>query len=710
MGLHFVYRVDVVRRRGLHLSARRRVTIEHRAAVLIFTLLLQICYLVPNILLLRDACTFFDSYSPTLIFILLEWLCWGALGLLMLLQAHWHIPLCPLNTSWLAKVTLTPRQTDRSRPDAGAIDLGWDWRLLAPKLAGLAFFYGIFLTLWTLYNTHHVMDDWRATCQIAMRSATPKATIRQLSPDICDGRGSEHGFTIALVVLLIVALFWFTFLLAAAWKELSLRPYKGYRMANQTLRTTIATTFGPLFIITLSMAVLWLGDWDSCDAAVLVWPGLAPAHVQIAAYCCIMTLLSTPFPRVMADTFHQGLLQEFTWREEDMPRARDARIAAAGSDSGIGCEPMFCMETALLAGFASHLVYEDAYGDEGATHLPQVMEAFGLDSSVTFHERATALHVVAAWSNERVIVAFRGTVEPANIRHDMQFCLAAASADIFAEAADAVGSKGMAVHRGFRHTWMHGGQSTKIVSFLSTILGSLYSATGKHPQVLLCGHSLGGALATLCAIDIRQRCGDKLLPRNCLSVYTFGSPRVGTHALARFYDARITCNHWNIVNAHDVVAHGGKLCGAYKHVGQRVLVNAQGDIIVRPSFVEASFQHWLFSERLADHFLRAYRDSTFAICCQYGITDERLSLLLQAIGAPPLGRKHVAVSLEEFRATEEQALQREARMCGGFLPQWLRALMARVRRPDALMESRGDMEARRQAANGDTDPVPENAA
>ncbi len=40
----------------------------------------------------------------------------------------------------------------------------------------------------------------------------------------------------------------------------------------------------------------------------------------------------------------------------------------------------------------------------------------------------------------------------------------------------------------------------------------------------------------------------------------------------------------------DVVTRGGKMVFLYSRPGQRVLVNSRGDMIVRPSWVEASLQ------------------------------------------------------------------------------------------------------------------------
>lgn len=56
------------------------------------------------------------------------------------------------------------------------------------------------------------------------------------------------------------------------------------------------------------------------------------------------------------------------------------------------------------------------------------------------------------------------------------------------------------------------------------------------------GHSLGGALATLAAIDL-QRVSS--FPR--LQVYTYGAPRTGNHAFAREYEALVP-HTWHLIN------------------------------------------------------------------------------------------------------------------------------------------------------------------
>ncbi len=42
--------------------------------------------------------------------------------------------------------------------------------------------------------------------------------------------------------------------------------------------------------------------------------------------------------------------------------------------------------------------------------------------------------------------------------------------------------------------------------------------------------------------------------------------------------------------AQDVIARAGRFWGLYKRAGQRVMINPSGDLIVRPTFIEAAAQ------------------------------------------------------------------------------------------------------------------------
>jgi predicted lipase len=65
-------------------------------------------------------------------------------------------------------------------------------------------------------------------------------------------------------------------------------------------------------------------------------------------------------------------------------------------------------------------------------------------------------------------------------------------------------------------------------------MNHIFSAYGMFEQI---GHSLGGALAELDALYLTLN-----LPSNIsIKAVTYGTPRVGNHAFARFYDKNVRC-------------------------------------------------------------------------------------------------------------------------------------------------------------------------
>ncbi|XP_053402796.1 lipase ZK262.3-like [Mercenaria mercenaria] len=75
----------------------------------------------------------------------------------------------------------------------------------------------------------------------------------------------------------------------------------------------------------------------------------------------------------------------------------------------------------------------------------------------------------------------------------------------------------------------------------------------KYPDydVLIIGHSLGGAIASLTAASLIYT---GVVRENKLPLYTFGMPRVGDKDYALSHD-RIVNNSWRVVHGRDIVAH-----------------------------------------------------------------------------------------------------------------------------------------------------------
>ncbi|KAL2003453.1 hypothetical protein VTN02DRAFT_3764 [Thermoascus thermophilus] len=122
----------------------------------------------------------------------------------------------------------------------------------------------------------------------------------------------------------------------------------------------------------------------------------------------------------------------------------------------------------------------------------------------------------------RIIVAFRGTYSITNTILD----LSAVPQAYVPYPADGDGQQdkcaNCTVHAGFMTSW----QTAR-----STVLSHVSTALQQHPdyEVVLVGHSLGGAVAALAGLEMQLR-GWK--PQ----VTTFGEPRIGNAALVRFID------------------------------------------------------------------------------------------------------------------------------------------------------------------------------
>ena len=79
------------------------------------------------------------------------------------------------------------------------------------------------------------------------------------------------------------------------------------------------------------------------------------------------------------------------------------------------------------------------------------------------------------------------------------------------------------------------------------------------------GHSLGGALATLAAYDIRKQLQNNQQSNTQVVCYTFAAPRTGNHAFAREYNAAVP-DTWSVINDQVSPLHFCS-CSDEMHVG-----------------------------------------------------------------------------------------------------------------------------------------------
>lgn len=139
-----------------------------------------------------------------------------------------------------------------------------------------------------------------------------------------------------------------------------------------------------------------------------------------------------------------------------------------------------------------------------------------------------------------IIVAFRGTYSITNTIVDLstipqEYVPYPAPDDEEGEPENRC--ENCAVHMGFMSSWR---------SAREVVLPALQAAREKNPgyPVQLIGHSLGGAVAALAALELRLSLGWK-----DITVTTFGEPRVGNKALAQYLDAAFGLKNGSVEDA-----------------------------------------------------------------------------------------------------------------------------------------------------------------
>lgn len=143
------------------------------------------------------------------------------------------------------------------------------------------------------------------------------------------------------------------------------------------------------------------------------------------------------------------------------------------------------------------------------------------------------------------VVVFRGT--EADDWNDIK-----ADADAIAALAETVGK----VHRGFKRE----------VDVIWPLIEKELESNDK--PLWFCGHSLGGALATICS----GRCVLSYLKMEPAGLYTFGSPRVG----CRRYVNHVPLRHYRWVNNNDIVARVPPVLLGYRHSGTEQYLDRHG--------------------------------------------------------------------------------------------------------------------------------------
>ncbi|GMH51830.1 hypothetical protein TL16_g01096 [Triparma laevis f. inornata] len=232
-------------------------------------------------------------------------------------------------------------------------------------------------------------------------------------------------------------------------------------------------------------------------------------------------------------------------------------------------------------------------------------------------------------------------------------------------------------------TGIHGGFAEAYESIRPDLMQHVAKELLENPaDVYVTGHSLGGALAHICAYDLASNVLPKLnktletkwraeikalgsewidlyvgrLKRAMrLCCYSFGAPRSFSRATARRYNEKVPAT-FRVACDGDIVTSFPKYAGGkYKHVKNHVVVDGQGSgqLIVSPSFVERRF-HLASRNKLKRHSMQCYR---LGIWGSIGQTAEERA---RAFSQSGLNQKEIDAFIEKGRNEVEAEAEAEA--------------------------------------------------
>ncbi|PLB52573.1 alpha/beta-hydrolase [Aspergillus steynii IBT 23096] len=164
-------------------------------------------------------------------------------------------------------------------------------------------------------------------------------------------------------------------------------------------------------------------------------------------------------------------------------------------------------------------------------------------------------------THKRILLAYRGTVSDENGETDLKFQ--------HVDASDAC--TGCKAHEGF---W---GASNAAIESLQS---SVESAAKENPDytITVIGHSLGGALATLGAVSLRNA-------GHTVDLYTYGAPSVGNYDFAKYITEQTAGKNYRVTHTNDEVP--------------KVLYRSSREWLLHlivPEYSQSSPEYWVTSE------------------------------------------------------------------------------------------------------------------
>eukprot|EP00187_Rhodella_violacea_P011223 CAMPEP_0174914440 /NCGR_PEP_ID=MMETSP0167-20121228/80840_1 /TAXON_ID=38298 /ORGANISM="Rhodella maculata, Strain CCMP736" /LENGTH=557 /DNA_ID=CAMNT_0016159197 /DNA_START=377 /DNA_END=2050 /DNA_ORIENTATION=- len=313
-----------------------------------------------------------------------------------------------------------------------------------------------------------------------------------------------------------------------------------------------------------------------------------------------------------------------------------------------------------------------SYGKEGKKQRtpPELGDRYY--NLVEYISSARDTHALIFEGNGRIVVAFKGTTSLSNMYTDVRFqmvdlellfdhdpgsILSDGDADMLPpsmwrrycpqmfQLSAEKSSQDPKIHSGFLHAYL------SVAQRIEAVVTSLYN--GQPRPIFFTGHSLGGALSTLCSYSLHRKLK---LSQDNIACYTFGSPMVGNHAFVRKYNSKIP-RHWRTILAGDAVT---KLpVGAFEHVGFKALLDDEaGMLFIDPSLMELTLSH---SKRtsLGAHVKSRYENGIMALCANI---HKVIRPKFWSTAAKKLINEEKNTTTFKLDGTEESELQKKSKV------------------------------------------------
>ncbi|OJD40793.1 lipase class 3 [Diplodia corticola] len=185
-----------------------------------------------------------------------------------------------------------------------------------------------------------------------------------------------------------------------------------------------------------------------------------------------------------------------------------------------------------------------------------LVDAATTDTVIEFEDSVvtdTTGFVATDSTNSQIVVSFRGSRSIQNWIANFDFATTATTI-----------CDGCPAHSGFWNSWSEA---------RSYVVDAIETAKAANPsyQIVATGHSLGGAVATLAAADLRNSGYD-------VALYTYGAPRIGPAALSDYITAQ--GNNYRVTHLNDPVPRLPTLNMGYVHISPEYYISSANDVAV----------------------------------------------------------------------------------------------------------------------------------